>query len=324
MLSIMTLSGHGEVVPDEDSAKPHGYTESPLTRANRVDIFAKLQITDAHAQAIGTFVEKKGGLDQITLPGFRNLLCLKDVLQASIKGTQPRLPYVGDKESLVSSGKHVLDYKALEFNATLGTGFEHAGIVAVSTDLYTALLGVCELTGALDHLQRHENNPPALVDMVEYRLYVQYRLISLAPVDAMGALHDDDYTYESCRIAALMYSDLKVWPLPHSTKTRPRLATQLRHTLERHESTTPEVGFPEDPLLWIAMMGAIASNKTKDQDYFLGLLAQDARAFTWKDFHSTMRHYIWCDFVVSPLALPLWYQACVLRSTMGILDSDGL
>ncbi|KAJ9607452.1 hypothetical protein H2200_008525 [Cladophialophora chaetospira] len=321
LLSIMTMSGHGEVV-DEDERPNQIYAESPLARANRVDIFAKLKITDAHAQAIGNLVEKKGGLDNIALPGFRNLLSLTDVLQSSVKGTQPQLPFVGEKESLVSSRKHILDRKALEINTILGTGFEQAGMVDISTDMYTALLAACELTAALDHFQRDENHPPALVDIVEYRRYVQYRLLSLGPVTSISPLSDDDYVYEVCRIAVLIYSDLNIWPLPSSTKARPRLAKQLRRCLERQGTGLSEDTLPQDLLLWVAMMGAIAASQTKEAEYFVSLLAQDPRDLSWKNFHSVMLQYLWCDFVVSPMAQPLWYQACVMKATMRLLDPD--
>lgn len=328
LLSIMTLSGHGEVDPEYDRPSTLIYNPSPLYRANRIDIFAKMRITDAHAQAIGTLVGKKGGLDNITLPGFRGLLSLTDVLQSTIKSTQPKLPFVGETDSLVSSGKHVLDSKALECSTTLGTGFEHAHVMDVSAELYTTLLAVCEVTAALDHLQRNENNPPALVDIVEYRKYVQYRILSLAPVsssssaDASLADEDSQLLYEATRVAMMIYSDLNVWPLPPSTKVRPRLAKQLHRVLLLGNCDT----LPPDLLLWLALMGAIASAPTSvcasspDPEidevffFFLDVLARDTgRISSWSAFADTMRQFLWCDFVVAPTAETIWRQAWTLR-----------
>lgn len=68
----MTMSGHGEVVDDDEQGSMRTHAESPLVRANRVDIFAKLQITDSHAVAFTNLVGRKGGMENITLPGFRN------------------------------------------------------------------------------------------------------------------------------------------------------------------------------------------------------------------------------------------------------------
>jgi hypothetical protein len=332
LLSIMTLSGHGEVVPDdEDRQRSQTSTVSPLVRANRVDIFAKLSITDAHAQAIGSLVARKGGLDAITLPGFRALLSFTDILQASIKGTQPQLPFVGETESLVSSGRHVLDSKALALNTILGTGFEDAGVVDVSSDLYTALLAACELTAALDHLQRDENNPPTLADIVDARKYVQYRLISLPPDSLSQLSTPDDFIYEAVRLASLIYSDLNVWPLPSSTGARPRLARQLCDCLQsRHFSHSPDHILSADLLLWIAMMGAIASSNGKSaatarhEKYFVELLTSDDRALSWKALHAIMKRYLWCDFVVSPLGQNVWYRACVERATREIIRGEGI
>jgi hypothetical protein len=320
----MTMSGHGEVVDEDDRKPSNPFAQSPLARANRVDIFAKLRITDAHAQAITALVEQKGGLDNITLPGFRRLLSLTDILQASIKGTQPRLPFVGDTASLVSSGKHVLDHRALEFNTTLGTGFEQAGIVGISLKMYTAVLAACELTAALDHFQRNVNHPPLFVDMVEYRRYVQYQLLSLAPITSDGPLSNNDYIYEACRIALLIYSDLNIWPLPPSTHARPRLARRLHDALDQNGTAALETVLPADLLLWLAMMGAIAANNTQYETYFVGLLARDPRDLSWDIFHTTMRKYLWCDFVVTPPARHLWFQACVARSTMSMINSGQL
>lgn len=85
----------------------------------------------------------------------------------------------------------MLDSRALQINTILGTGFEQVGIVNINPDMHTALLAVCELTAALDHFQCNENNPPSLVDIVEYRKYVQYRLLRLAPISSEEPLSDD-------------------------------------------------------------------------------------------------------------------------------------
>ena len=163
LMAVMTLSGHGEVA-DEGPGEP--YQRSPLVHAHRVNVFARLAITPEHSRAIGTLIMKKGGIDGIVLPGFRNLLCLTDVLQSSISSTQPQLPFVGMSEPLVSSGMHVRDEKALDRAAILGSGFWVEGFPAIDEDFQAVLSAACELTTALDHLQRKENNPPALMDVV--------------------------------------------------------------------------------------------------------------------------------------------------------------
>ena len=70
----------------------------------------------------------------------------------------------------------------------------------------------------------------------------------------------------------------------------------------------------KDFLLWIGMMGAIAARNTKHEDYFLELLARDPRGLPWPRFRLIMLEFLWCDFVVSPLARPLWQQACALKA----------
>ena len=96
LLAVITMSGHGEVVDDDILVCQSLCPCSPLVRANRADEFAKLLIIPAHSQALANLMQKKGGL-HITLPGFPALLCLIDVLQASIKGPQPQLPFVGSQ-----------------------------------------------------------------------------------------------------------------------------------------------------------------------------------------------------------------------------------
>lgn len=309
LLAVMTLSAHGEVA-DEGPGEP--YHRSPLVQAHRVNVFARLAITPAHSRAIATLIMKKGGIDGIVLPGFRNLLCLTDVLQSSIQSTQPQLPFVGPSEPLVSSGMHIRDAKALDRAAILGTGFWVEGFPAIDEDFQAVLSAACELTTALDHLQRNENSPPALVDIVEFRTWVQYRLLSLQPRTAEH-LAIQDYTYEACRLATLIYSDLNIWPLPKSTKIRPRLAERLKDVMAER-SGRECTAISKDFLLWIGMMGAIAARNTKHECYFLELLARDPRGLCWPNFRLIMLEFLWCDFVVSPLARPLWQQACALKA----------
>jgi len=314
LLAVMTLSGHGEAFEDDGREEP--YVHSPLVHANRVNVFARLSITPAHSQAIGSLIMKKGGIDGIVLPGFRRLLCLTDLLQSTIQTSQPMLPYVGVSEPLVSSAAHVLDEKASARAGILGTGFWVEGFPAIDEDFQAVLAVACELTTALDQYQRKENNPPALVDIMEYRSWVQYRILSLQP--RMSAnLNIQDYTYEACRLATLIYSDLNIWPLPRATKTRSRLAEML-HEVMTQRAGSEGTAISRDFLLWIGMMGAIAARHTKHEHYFLNLLAADTRVLTWSDFSLIMLEFLWCDFAVSPLARPLWQQACSMKKFHGL------
>ena len=70
------------------------------------------------------------------------------------------------------------------------------------------------------------------------------------------------------------------------------------------------------------MMGAIATKQMKDEEYFIGLLAQNSRDLPWKSLNLVMVQYLWCDFVVSPLAQQLWYQARMMKATMRLLGPD--
>ncbi|KAK5046407.1 hypothetical protein LTR84_008209 [Exophiala bonariae] len=309
LMAVMTLSGHGEVA-DEAHGEP--YARSPLVQAHRVNVFARLAITPAHSRAIGTLIMKKGGLEGVVLPGFRSLLCLTDVLQGSIASSRPMLPFVGRSESLVSSGVHILDEKARERASVLGTGFWVEGFPAIDEGFQAVLSAACELTTAVDHLQRKENDPPALYDIVEFRTFVQHCLLSLQPRISVP-LDTPDYTYEACRLSTLIYSDINIWPLPKSSNIRPRLSQHLKLVLS--ERAGAEAGaISKDFLLWISMMGAIAARHTEHEQYFLELLARDARTLTWDDFRKTMLEFLWCDFVVAPLARPLWNQACALKA----------
>lgn len=318
LMAVMTLSAHGEVA-DEEHGEP--YARSPLVHAHRVNVFARLAITPAHSRAIATLIMKKGGLDGIVLPGFRNLLCLTDVLQSSIQSSRPMLPYIGRAESLVSSGAHIPDEKATERASVLGTGFWVEAFPAIDENFQAVLSAACELTTALDHLQRQENDPPALFDIAEFRTSVQHRLLSLPPRDS-APLDIPDYTYEACRLSTLIYSDLNIWPLPKSTAIRSRLAEHLKRVMSERAGT--EAGaISKDLLLWVGMMGAIAARNTEHEHYFLDLLARDPRTISWDDFRLIMLEFLWCDFIVAPLARTLWNQACALKAFHRRLVRDG-
>ena len=63
----------------------------------------------------------------------------------------------------------------------------------IDQDLYAVQLAVGEPTPALDHYQQNEQHPPDFIDIVESRVFVQHRLLSLPTTASDGILCDTNY-----------------------------------------------------------------------------------------------------------------------------------
>jgi hypothetical protein len=100
----------------------------------------------------------------------------------------------------VSSGKHVPDTKARDLSEQLGSGFR--GLEDVLTfQIREAVRKAIEATVALDHYDRHENNPPFLAHVVLAANEAQRAVLELSVNDGSGTAQLVCSCY---RIAALV------------------------------------------------------------------------------------------------------------------------
>jgi hypothetical protein len=233
-----------------------------------------------------------------------------DIVYASLELTQPNYPPYHTPESLVESCKHVMDTEALELSRTLGQGFHILLPNGLQKDLCETLESISEITVALDHYQRGGRYAPSLPDIIAARTVAQYRLLSLAPPSS-DLPRPDECIYNAARVAALIYSDMVLFPLPPQAGVKPKLADMLRRALD---CCTMQSCWGSHPrlLLWTVVVGGIAASSTSHRPWYasrLHKLSAKLEIYDWESIKKILSSFLWWDYVCDEPAEKLWHES---------------
>ncbi len=201
-------------------------------------------------------------------------------------------------------------------------------IPRLDSELLDLLEVASELTAALDHHQRAENNAPSLEVLINNRDWMVHRSLSLIPYyhDQEDALSHGsgistgplrDLLQEIYRQALLIYMDMVLYPIPPHARVKPRLAHSLLPLLLAlsDETWTNDL---HDFLVWAALMGAMGARYIPERILYIELLAsktEESSLRTWEALHDCMRRYLWWDFVCEEPGRKVWDEIEVLRAS---------
>lgn len=149
-----------------------------------------------------------------------------------------------------------------------------------------------------------------------------------------------DVLQDICRWAALIYSDMVLFPLPASAGVKPRLASAMREAIERFEtvsinddlirSTLFSPG-ASNVLLWALMLGGLASIFTKHNVWYTRTLARhlsmSPRELDWPAFKDVMSSFLWWDYIFEEPGARLWWEArlcCLPEDTITLSSGSDL
>lgn len=194
-----------------------------------------------------------------------------------------------------------MDEEAVRLYTDLGAGFKYLDIMQqVCPGFLEVLEMMCEVTTALDQYSRNATGAPDIADLLKARNTVQHALLSAA---SRGSGSDSRRTiYEKlCRLAALIFSDMVIFPIPPAQGLKSRLAKMLQSTLERVDQE-PATSIHSRLLVWITMMGAIASASTAYHCWYLQRLHSQLlqlKLTSWRDLRELCAKHLWwspvCD-----------------------------
>lgn len=317
---------------------PDTFRRSPLATAQNLHLYARLTVIPAMIEAMMGLVVKRGGIHNIKEYGMTQVLQLfvqtrllsgrsanptnsADLMLSSRLGIQPSFPWLYAPVRVLDLATYSPDQDAVLMSLVIATGFTQ--LDAVDLRLANLLREAGEVTVALDHYQQGRLNAPVLTDIVNAANSVQHRLLSMVPSSPLE-LHSNDFLRNMCRLAALIYSDLVLYPLPPSTEARPRLAKELSIAMEKFEVfKCEEVAQTDDPsdgdqytnlVIWILMLGAFASTSTATSPFFINKLreyiARIPYLSDWPSFSNLMATYLWWEYIFAEPAAALWMEVC--------------
>lgn len=211
--------------------------------------------------------------------------------------------------SLVASGKHKLDNAATELARQLGSGFRQLHPLCLIDDIWEVIEAMCEVTVAVDHHQRGGPSAPPFHEIVQARNVTQHRLLSLPEYPLQPPSHAN-YMYELCRIAALTYSNIVIFPLPPASGLHTNLVFRLKQLLTTVIPSCPDAHL--HVVLWAITLGGISTSSSSEKMWFLYKFAEISTRlalYQWSRIHECLSSLLWLDFVMEKEGVQLWLGA---------------
>ncbi|RVX67148.1 hypothetical protein B0A52_08582 [Exophiala mesophila] len=327
---LMAMVMAGMLANPVTSQMPETFRLSPLATASKMHIYGKLDVVPETHHVLVDMVNRRGGILTVKTYGMRSILQIADLQFATRFGVVPSFPWV--YESLLFTREHE--------KLKSSTGFDQCfQYTSIDPDLSLALRSAAEVTILLEKHRTHPENATRLADLVFAADEVHHRLMSIEEfrfldTDPTSVLQD------ICRWAALIYSDLVLFPLPAATKIKPRLAGKLKDAIKRLETVATTSNLAQSTLLspdvsnvllWALMLGGFASIFSPHSAWYTRTLARylnlqfqlskSSREPDWQDFKAIMSSFLWWDFIFEEPGARLWWEA---RLSYSPENSSGL
>ncbi|EEP79918.1 predicted protein [Uncinocarpus reesii 1704] len=290
------------------------WPKAPLRNLQWLDVYGGLSLNDHHIKGLLALIEMRGGLSQMKMPGLAETLSTSGVMLSTKYLVKPRLPFVPIfEETAEGRTPHwptLLNPAMIEGQpdpiATAGLPADISEILQCMRD-YNNVINVYS-QGLLPELE--------LAVIADRRNWIQYNLVSLRSVyEYHEAFFDAHKTYEMCRLAAMIYSMLVIFPLPAANRPFKRIASMARMALMETE-TEPDPFASWRPgremLLWALVLAGMAAKGTPDREWFVGKLAAalaTAGPGTWEEVKEALGQVMWMDSVCDMGGQALWMDA---------------
>ncbi|KIW93435.1 uncharacterized protein Z519_06040 [Cladophialophora bantiana CBS 173.52] len=301
LVSILILAAHGPAATSCDKEPPE-YPVSPLANAQDLDFYGSLRFDELHMGALRILVARRGGLKNIQLYGIADMIALGEVYGASSTLTKPEF-----REWFACPTPLLLLPDCQFSSREIFPSLRNRTVFKQLLSILCAMSTICK---ALTHLRQGGTNPAFFTNIIRTRNRVQHRLLSLPHQESSSDL--DHGIYETCRLAAMIFSDMVIFPLPPATEIRPRLAGMLRKTLESLPVHLERASHTEI-LLWAAMLGAIAAAKTEKHRTWYHLAVKQYAvllgAGRWTEMQTVLKRHLWMEEFCDPPAKAVWEEA---------------
>ena len=202
----------------------------------------------------------------------------------------------------------------------IGRGFKDLLGFGVTDSAAKVFHEMLVLTVVIDRHCRGITPIAEIVDLVDTRNAIQHSLMSLPTGDEL------DYgqitsvcLYEAIRHSAIIYSAAVIFPLPASTGIFGMAATRLQHILDESKSN-PCWQLCPDALLWILVLGGVASFGTLERFWFVQNLTAVSASLNlslWEQVLEKLDNYLWLDSACGSGGRLLWTEVMADRTLLG-------
>ncbi|KAK0099539.1 hypothetical protein ONS95_000264 [Cadophora gregata] len=307
ILAVLALSTNEvETVANHMKEKVRSPFNSPLPSIQWLDVYGSITHVKAHTLAMRSLVARRGGLENVELPGLAETLSLSDVLGATQSLCRPHFP-------LLAAAK---DLPALEIDRmlrlslrNLGRGFESLNPFGINESALGVIRNMVDVSMVIDG---HTRGVRPITDMAAFvlkRNATQHSLMSLASGEELGVGEVSSIClYDSIRHAVMIYSTAVTFPLPPLTGIFGKLATALKNIMETSKFDPCWQLCPKT-LLWILVLGGIAASGTKERAWYVQnveAVSGALKLLEWQDVVDNIEEYLWLESACDTAGRILW------------------
>jgi hypothetical protein len=202
----------------------------------------------------------------------------------------------------------------------IGRGFQDLLAFGINDSAVTVFQAMIDLSVVIDHHCRGIRPIVDIVDLIDTRNAIQHSLMSLPTGDELEYGQVSSVClYESIRHTAIIYSAAVTFPLPPSTGIFRTATTRLQNILDESKSD-PCWQLCPDVILWILVLGGIASFGIKERGWFVQNLAAVSAALNlseWEQVVEKLENYLWLGSACDTGGQLLWAEVLADRTSLG-------
>ncbi|KAI5361917.1 Putative fungal transcription factor [Septoria linicola] len=273
-----------------------------------VSVLGKLGGDPQHGQALAQLVHRKGGLHNFTtLPSLQESLALADLIDSSSRGTRPKFPSLWPAEHFLQALNPALQLLA---NDIEGRVFASNSLRLPDScrEVYRRLAAVDKM---LDDFAQRTVSRAEDFWIGELSSAVQHDLLLLVPYTRLARTDREQTsqaTYETCRMAASLYSNAVVFPVSPNDPWLQMHLKELRELLEvSSDSLHNQAPFPL--LVWATFVASMAAFWTSHRMFFTNFLRDTLRRSgwtLWAQVEPLLKEFLWRDTACQHGATTLW------------------
>jgi hypothetical protein len=235
-----------------------------------------------------------------------------DLFLATRSGTAPKFPLIRNG---IEQPKNKL-FRTYQWAHKISDGLDL--VKEVNDDMHQMMEYASQLTDIVD-VSYHDSSTSYVTILCIARSEIQHFLLAY-PTGQYGveafeanALYSKLALTELVRLAACVYSDMVLFPLPWRTGVKLRLAERMRSIWE-----SSHVGFPEKHYtslhVWLLWFGALAGFRSHHQDFFECELRSVLEVYygaewgcvTFETIREFLSGFLWWDPVYEMPGKMLW------------------
>jgi hypothetical protein len=186
--------------------------------------------------------------------------------------------------------------------------------LSISNDLADVLEDMSYLTAFVEVPRHGSTMTQDITYFDDQRASIEDRILTMAgEEDKPQGISNAENVQESCRLVALIYTNMVFRELQPSAATHTTLTSRLRTTLMQ-KNLTSSWGNLSEALLWVLFMGGAVALRESIRSWFVSVLTMvctQLKIRSWHDIKDILLKYLWCDRIWEARCKNLWFEVQV-------------